>query len=285
MTGCNGQLGTDCRDVLAPLGELSCVDLPEVDIANESGVTAFLDESAPDVVVNCAAYTAVDACETEKDVCWAANAEGPGHLARWCARNDRFLVHISTDYVFPGVRALYRPYVEADETGPVSEYGRSKLAGENAVRESGCAFAILRTAWLYGAVGRNFLKTMLRLAMQDPDRELKVVHDQFGSPTWSHTLAEQIRAVIEHRAEGLFHATSEGYGSWFDLATQFLTLTEQPFRMKPCGSEEYPTPAKRPANSILENQRLKERGLNVFRDWREDLQSFVERHASGLAAK
>jgi dTDP-4-dehydrorhamnose reductase len=283
ITGCNGQLGTDCREVLAPLGELSCVDLPNVDISDEPGLKEYLDAAAPDVVVNCAAYTAVDACETEKDACWAANADGPGHLARWCSAHDRFLVHVSTDYVFPGDRALFQPYVETDEPGPVSEYGRSKLAGEIAVRESGCHFAILRTAWLYGARGKNFLKTMLRLAMQEPDRELKVVHDQFGSPTWSRTLAEQIRAVIEHRAEGLFHATSEGYGSWFDLATQFLTLMEQPFRMKPCASEDYPTPAKRPANSILENQRLKERGINVFRDWREDLQTFVDRLGSDLA--
>jgi dTDP-4-dehydrorhamnose reductase len=197
-------------------------------------------------------------------------------------RNDAYLLHVSTDYVFDGQRTLFEPYLESDGTAPVSEYGRSKRRGEEFVLESGAQAAILRTAWLYGAHGKNFLKTMLRLALQDSEREIRVVNDQFGSPTWSMSLARQMAAVAEDRLTGVFHATSEGHGSWYDLARTFLEKMEVPFRMVPCDSSEYPTPARRPKNSILENQRLKEAGINLFRDWKEELDAFVQEHAEAL---
>ena len=165
--------------------------------------------------------------------------------------------------------------MESDSTEPVSAYGKSKLAGEQAILESGADAAILRTAWLYGAHGGNFLKTMLRLAIQNPEKELKVVGDQFGSPTWSHTLARQIAEVIKVRATGVFHATSEGYCSWCELADSFLKQMNVSFKMIPCTSEEYPTPARRPKNSILENRGLDDRKINIFSDWREEMEQFV----------
>lgn len=250
------------------------LDFPEIDISDRFQCLEKLDELFPSVIVNCAAYTAVDACETDH-ACWGANAAGPKHLAEWVATNGAFLVHVSTDYVFSGDKPLFEAYVETDPTGPVSEYGRSKLAGEQAILESGAEAAILRTAWLYGANGKNFLKTMLRLTLQNPDKEFKVVNDQFGSPTWSQTLARQAVAVVEAKATGVFHATSEGYCSWFDLACAFLEEMGAPHNFIPCSSEEYPTPAKRPANSILENSQAKQLGINVFDAWRDELRAFV----------
>ena len=165
---------------------------------------------------------------------------------------------------------------------PTSYYGFSKLEGEKAVALKTDRYTILRTAWLYGAFGHNFLKTMLRFAVGDPQREIKVVHDQFGSPTWSYGLAEQIKRVIEADVSGLFHATSEGYCTWYDLAKRFLHEMEVPVALVPCTTRDYPTPTKRPANSILENRRLKDEGLNIMQDWRVDLTQFVRMHKDHL---
>ena len=272
IIGCLGQLGTDCMLVLGE--ETIGIDLPEIDITNRSQCLETLAHYQPKAIVNCAAYTAVDACESDP-ACWKVNVDGPKHLAEWAAANGAFLAHVSTDYVFDGEKPLFDAYVETDMPAPVSEYGKSKLAGEQAILESGADAAILRTAWLYGAHGKNFLKTMLRLAMQNPEKELRVVNDQFGSPTWSHTLARQIAAVVGARASGIFHATSEGHCSWYDLANRFLSLMDVPYKIVPCASEEYPTPARRPKNSILENAHAKQLGLNVFNDWKEDLTRFV----------
>ena len=298
VVGCKGQLGTDCMSVLGK--KAVGIDLPDIDITkpfqcldpnavreapllrgNDRREWQKLDAIAPAVIINCAAYTAVDACETDP-VCWKVNADGPKHLAEWAAANGAFLVHISTDYVFSGDKPLFDSLVETDPVAPVSEYGKSKLAGEQAVLESGAHAAILRTAWLYGAHGKNFLKTMLRLALQNPEREIRVVNDQFGSPTWSYTLARQIAAVVEAKATGIFHATSEGYCSWYDLAARFLQLMNVPYRMAPCTTAEYPTPARRPKNSILENGLLKRQGLNVFDNWEAELNCFVQKYRTVL---
>ncbi len=281
VVGSNGQLGSECMSVLEKNGTVQGIDFPQIDITEGSRTLEMLDQLRPEVVVNCAAYTAVDACENDPE-CWKVNADGPGYLAKWAAGNAAFLVQVSTDYVFNGEKPLFSAYVETDVPAPVSEYGKSKRTGEQAILDSGADAAILRTAWLYGANGKNFLKTMLRLALQDPDRELRVVNDQFGSPTWSHTLARQIAAVVEARATGLFHATSADYCSWHDLASGFLERMNVPFRMAPCTSAEYPTPARRPKNSILENRCLREAGLNIFGDWREELEMFVARHGESV---
>lgn len=282
VIGHKGQLGTDCMSVLG--GKVTGIDLPEMDITNRLQCLGKLDGLRPAVIINCAAYTAVDACESDP-VCWKVNADGPKYLAEWAAENRAFLVHISTDYVFSGEKPLFESYREQDIPAPVSEYGKSKFAGEQAVLGSGADAAILRTAWLYGAHGKNFLKTMLRLALQNPEREIRVVNDQFGSPTWSHTLARQIAAVVEAKAAGVFHATSEGCCSWFDLAYRFLTLMGVPHRIAPCTTAEYPTPARRPANSILENAALKQKRLNLFESWEIELAKFVAEHRAALIAE
>lgn len=281
IIGCNGQLGTDCMSVVP---QASGIDFPEIDITDRFQTLETLTRLSPAAIVNCAAYTAVDACESDP-LCWKVNADGPKHLAEWAAANDVLLVHVSTDYVFSGDKPFFEACVETDATDPVSEYGKSKLAGERAVLASGARAAILRTAWLYGSTGKNFLKTMLRLALQNPEKEIRVVNDQFGSPTWSHTLARQIAAVIQTKATGVFHATSEGHCSWFDLASRFLQLMDVPHRIAPCTTADYPTPAKRPANSILENAALKKAGINLFGDWEEELDCFVEGNREALLSE
>lgn len=281
ILGAKGQLGADCMAVMAGGPAVTGLDVPDIDIAGRRNCWRILDRHRPDTIVNCAAYTAVDACETDP-ACWKVNAEGPAHLAEWTAARGALLVHISTDYVFDGTKPLFETYTETDAPAPVSEYGRSKLAGEQAVLNSGAAAVIMRTAWLYGATGKNFLKTMLRLALQNPEREIRVVNDQFGSPTWSHTLARQIEAVIDKKATGVFHATSEGYCSWYDLAHSFLERMDIPHHIIPCTTADYPTPARRPENSILENAALKQQNLNLFDDWKTELARFVSEHKDAL---
>jgi dTDP-4-dehydrorhamnose reductase len=277
ITGSKGQLGRDCLDVFNDCTRVSGVDLPEADLSDRNQCFDALNRLQPSVIVNCAAYTAVDACETDPS-CWKANCDLPGYLAEWAEHNKAYLVHVSTDYVFAGDKPLFEAAVESDEPHPVSEYGKSKLAGEQAVFKNTDRAAILRTAWLYGGSGKNFLKTMLRLTLQNPEKEFKVVHDQYGSPTWSFKLARQIRMVLERRASGIFHASSEGYCSWYDLACEFLNQLEIEHHFVPCTSEAFPTPTKRPTNSILTNEHLNKLGINAFRDWKIELRDFVETH-------
>ena len=281
VTGAKGQLGSDCRAVFQDAAEVSGVDRPEVDLSDRFQCLEVLDRCQPDVIVNCAAYTAVDACETDSS-CWKANRDLPGHLAEWTDKNGTFLVHVSTDYVFSGDQPLFQSLEERGVPNPISEYGKSKLAGERVIAEKTHRHAILRTAWLYGANGNNFLKTMLRLTLQNPGKEFKVVNDQYGSPTWSMTLARQIQAVIGKEETGLFHATSEGYCTWYDLACAFLDEMNVPHNFVPCTSEEFKTPTKRPENSILENAHAKELGINVFKDWNDELKQFVERSGEAV---
>ena len=252
-----------------------------MDLSDRSQCMDALDRLQPEVVVNCAAYTAVDACETDL-TCWKANRDLPMYLAEWTESNDAFFVHVSTDYVFPGNKPLFQSLEESEEPAPISEYGKSKLAGEQAIAGKTDRFAILRTAWLYGAHGKNFLKTMLRLTLQNPGKEFKVVNDQYGSPTWSYTLARQIRAVVENRATGIFHASSEGYCTWYDLACAFLDELGVEHYFAPCSSDEFPTPTKRPANSILENAHAKELGINVFKEWKIELAEYVKNYGDAV---
>ena len=275
LTGGTGQLGRDCKKVLGERFQVVSPGSKNLDIADDSAVDRMMAHVSPDIVVNCAAFTKVDACETERETAWKVNVEGPGNLAKACRNVDAKIIHISTDYVFDGLRKIPDPYVETDETNPLSHYGRTKLEGEKAIHTATENYAILRTAWIYGIEGNNFLKTMLKIALKEPGKEIKVVHDQFGSPTWSFRLAEQIGKVINENGQGVYHATSEGYCTWYDLATRFLDGMKIPHSLLPCTTKEYPTPAKRPPNSILENVRLKESGLQLMKSWEEDLDKFI----------
>ncbi|MFO7937194.1 MAG: dTDP-4-dehydrorhamnose reductase [Kiritimatiellia bacterium] len=282
ITGSNGQLGEECLELFTGCEyDLYGVDLPEVDLSDKNQSRAALECIKPDLIINCAAYTAVDACENDPS-CWKANRDIPVNLSAWAADSGAFLLHVSTDYVFSGDKPLYQPWVETDLPAPVSEYGRSKLAGECAIKESIDNYAILRTAWLYSARGHNFLKTMLRLTLDNPGREIKVVNDQYGSPTWTKTLAQQIEIISRKGLQGLFHASSEGHCTWYEFACAFMEELNIAHNFVPCRTEHFPTPVKRPENSIMENRHAKKRGVNVFQDWRVELRSFVRECGASL---
>ncbi len=285
ITGSGGQLGTDCRQLLAKEHVLITPNREQLDFRRLSSIDTLLVKENPEVIINCAAYTAVDKCEQEKDLCMQINAVAPRHLAGQAEKIGARLIHISTDYVFNGLKPVPDAYTEEDVTDPLSEYGKTKLAGEEAVRSHCSNHLILRTAWLYSAHGPNFLKTMVRLSVQNPDRELKVVNDQYGSLTWSYTLARQIERLLATDIRGTVHATSNGYSTWYTVACTFLDAMEIPHRIQPCSTSEYPTPARRPHNSILANTRLNRAGCSAFVSWQEDLLSFVKTHRKKLLAE
>ena len=275
IIGCGGQLGTDCIRTLGGIHDVTGVDYPDIDIASRPSVEEAFSRTTPDVIVNCAAYTAVDKCETDREATWKINAEGPEHIAKLANSTGSRVIHISTDYVFDGKKEVPSQYSENDPVNPLSEYGRSKLAGEKAVTDHCSDYVILRTAWLYSAYGQNFLKTMLRLALSDPNRAFTIVNDQYGSLTWSRTLASQIEKLITTDFQGIAHTTSTGYSTWYEAACYFLEKMQIPHSFSPCTTEDYPTPAHRPANSILRNQVLEEQHISVFNSWQEDVDSFV----------
>ena len=288
ITGCRGQLGTVCRTVLSA-HEILALDLPELDVADPERVRAAFGSFRPEAVVNCAAWTAVDRAEAEEEAAARANRDGPAALAAECARTGAFLVHVSTDYVLSGDLPAPQAADESVEPAPRTAYGRTKLAGERAILASGCDAAILRTAWLYGAHGKNFPKTMLRLALERPDDTARVVADQTGCPTWALRLARQIAAILEappeKRPRGVCHAVALGHATWAEFAEEFLSLVGVPHRLTPCTSAEYPAPAARPANSVLDDRRLREAGLLVMDDWRAALAEFVAENRAALVAE
>jgi len=282
LIGKNGQLGSDCWEVLRRDHELVALGSRELDITQAPQVEAMVRQERPQLVLNCAAYTKVDACEQERDLAYAINVAGPRHLAASLARQGGRLLHISTDYVFDGRKPVPTPYREDDPVAPLSYYAQTKAAAEEAIRQEMDDYMIVRTAWMYGRRGHNFLKTMLRLALQEPPVPIRVVNDQFGSPTWSYRLAQQLAALIAAGGQGIYHATAEGYTTWHGLATTFFQVMGLDISVTPITTAAYPTPARRPQNSILENQRLKDQGLNLMRPWQDDLQEFVSLYREAL---
>ncbi|OQX08711.1 MAG: dTDP-4-dehydrorhamnose reductase [Desulfobulbaceae bacterium A2] len=285
LTGGRGQLGHDLRELLAERHEISAPTSAELDLADAAQLRQWTRRLRPELVLNCGAYTAVDACEGELDRCLAVNGVAPGVLAEECAGLGARLIHISTDYVFAGDRPVPRPYDEDDPVAPASAYGRSKLAGEEAVRRALDNHLIVRTAWLYGIAGKNFLKTMLRLALKPPAAGVRVVDDQYGSLTWSWRLARQLEALLKSPLTGTVHATAQGHSSWYQGAGCFLAAMGLPRDFRPCATADYPTPARRPANSILDNRRLRQAGLDLMQPWDDDVREFARRHHDTLLAE
>ena len=280
LLGANGQVGHELRRSLAPLGEvitttrdgmLDGVAGERADFDQPGSLPSLIERIAPDVVVNAAAYTAVDRAETDVDAAFRANAEAPRQLAQACAARDALLVHYSTDYVFDGRGT--RPYREDDPTAPLGVYGASKLAGERAIQESGCRHLIFRTGWVYGRHGANFMRTMLRLAAGRD--ELRVVADQLGAPTPAALIADVTARIIASSptVSGLFHLTAKGQASWhgfavaiFEHACRSGMLARAP-RVLPITTADYPTPARRPAYSRLDSTALQETFGIVLPDW------------------
>ena len=277
ITGARGQVGSDCVEVLGADGRYEILPLgrDDLDIADPGSVQRTISREKPEIIVNCGAFTNVDACEERREKAWAVNVTGVKNLAEAARERGAWLIHISSDYVFDGAKPLPQPYVEDDRPSPVSYYGVTKWEGEKAINASGARATILRTAWVYGANGSNFLKTILKLSRATDRKPLRVVNDQMGSLTWSYRVACQIEKIIEHGAIGLYHASAEGRCTWYEAAREFLAIMKVDQEVQPCLTTEFPRPASRPKNSILENRNLKRAGLNVMAHWREDLELFV----------
>lgn len=270
ITGAGGQLG---RDLVPALGahEVLAPGRDALDVTDRAAVLSLIAECSPDRVINCAAMTAVDACETEKDRAWAVNSEAVRHLADGCSEVGAHLVTVSTDYVFDGTKT--GPYAETDQPNPKSVYGRSKLAGEAA---AGPSATVVRTSWLSGLHGPNMVKTIMRL-LAGADL-LRFVDDQIGHPTFTADLAPMLARLAIDGAPGIFHVTNQGVVSWFGFAREVaLAVGADPQRVSPCATSDLqpPRPAPRPANSVLDNMALREAGYPQLRDFREPLGELV----------
>jgi dTDP-4-dehydrorhamnose reductase len=285
VTGAAGMLGHDVRRVGERAGhELILVDLPELDITDGPAVIAFYERERPEATINCAAWTDVDGAESKREAAYAVNVQGAGNLARAASAIDSPLLHISTDYVFDGRPPLdaagrSRPYVESDATGPRSVYGETKLAGERQVLTASSAHTVVRTAWLYGIDGSNFVATMLRLA---GEREaVQVVDDQIGSPTWSGHLAPAILGLLERQVSGLVHLTGTGSVSWNGFAKEIFRQAELDCRVETATSAEMARPAPRPAWSAMESERG---DVLPMPDWRDGLAGYMAARSGMMRA-
>ncbi|MFY9230978.1 MAG: dTDP-4-dehydrorhamnose reductase [Candidatus Nanopelagicales bacterium] len=277
VVGCNGQLGSALMPVLARNRSLAVlgIDYPDIDIADPHSIDLVFGGFDPDFVINCAAYTAVDDAESNEDAAMRINGLGPRYLADECRKSGTWMVHVSTDYVFDG--SATSPYAEDETPSPASAYGRTKLAGDQAVQELlPASHYLIRTAWLYGLQGSNFVKTMLRL---EKERDtVSVVTDQVGQPTYAADLATQIGLLLDrHPAPGTYHGTNSGEVSWFEFTREIFRLAgADPDRVLPTTSAEFVRPAPRPAYSVLGHDRWMQEGLPEMRPWREALQQAFE---------
>jgi len=280
LTGKNGQIGWELQRTLAPLGEVVALGRQEFDLTRPGQIRERVREIKPDIIVNAAAYTAVDKAEEEPDLAMAVNGTAPGILAEEAKRVNALLIHYSTDYVFDGTKRT--PYTEEDEPNPINVYGKTKLAGERAIQEVGVPHLIFRTSWVYGIRGKNFLLTILRLARER--KELRVVDDQIGSPTWSRMVAEATAQILARiyspfaphsspltELSGIYHLSAGGQTSWYGFAKAIINytshLTPHPLRVSPIPTNKYPTPARRPSYSVLSNAKLNDAFGIVLTDW------------------
>ncbi len=277
VTGGNGQLGTALRLASAESRHrFVFTDVEELDITSVDALEAFFEQEKVDVVVNCAAYTAVDLAEENEAQADLVNHRAVALLAEACKRHNATLIHISTDYIFSGEADV--PYTEECVPAPINAYGRTKLSGERAIVESGCRYIILRTAWLYSEFGRNFFKTMQSLTATRP--EVKVVVDQVGTPTYAGDLAAAITYIINSEQLdrcGIYHYSNEGVCSWYDFACEIARLSESNCKVTPCTTEEYPTKAQRPRYSVLDKSKFISTFGITLPEWHESLKGLFEK--------
>jgi dTDP-4-dehydrorhamnose reductase len=287
ITGAGGQAGWELQRTAPVDLDLTALHRTDLDITDQDAVMTIIRRNNPDLVINAAAYTAVDKAEEEADLAYAVNGDGAANIAKACKETGVRLLHISTDFVFDGNKA--EPYLPEDEPKPMGVYGASKLQGEKSVMAETMGTAVvLRTAWVYSIHGSNFVKTMLRL-MAEKD-ELNVVTDQIGTPTWARELAKVIWLIAEKKKmQGIYHWTDGGVASWYDFALAIqeealgLDLLKKTIRIRPIGTAEYPTPAKRPAYSVLDKTSIIEELGYKPPHWRESLQKMLrELRAEGL---
>lgn len=274
VTGGNGQLGSEWVRFLNRQ-EVEFIALPssDLDLTDHADTRRVMGNLKPDLIINCAAYTNVDRAEEEREEAFAVNSEGVKNLADYCALKKMKLVHFSTDYVFQGSQEDHKNYpkgyTETHPTSPINVYGESKLAGEQAIRDSGCEYIIMRVAWLCGKYGSNFVKTMLKLGSERD--EISVVDDQFGCPSFAYNVVENCWNLIKEDHTGMYHLCSEGKITWYDLAKEIFEQTGDHISLKRVNSSEFPTKAKRPAFSLLNTQKIANIPGVALIDWKEGL--------------
>jgi len=285
LIGKNGQVGWELRRTLAPLAEVVAVDYPEINLTDTPALRQFVAGTRPAVVVNAAAYTAVDKAETETELCRQVNAVAPGVLAGEAKKIGALMVHYSTDYVFDGAKTS--PYVETDAPNPMGAYGRSKLEGDRAVKASGADHLIFRLCWVYGARGQNFMLTMQRLARER--EKLRVVGDQFGCPTWSRMIAETTALALKQVLAGAdrsgfngeYHLAASGQTNWHEFASRIIEWMPEAERkcraVEKIATAEYPTPARRPAYSVLDCGKLRKTFGLRLPDWEASLLQVLDK--------
>lgn len=276
VVGAGGQLGSEMVAVSKSLGqETAAIDYPEIDITNSDSTAKCVKSVSPELIVNCAAYTAVDDCETNEGLAYALNRDGPTNLARAAEGCGASMVHIGTDYVFDGKKGV--PYTETDAPNPQSVYGKSKLAGEENLRDLLERHYIFRIAWLYGHQGKNFVKTIRRVAADKAagGEPLCVVADQWGTPTYTRDVCLQVFYTVANGPYGLYHCTSEGTCSWFNFAERIISSAGIHVELQPCTTADFPRPAPRPPFGVLENEKLKNLGLNRMPLWTDAFAQFL----------
>ena len=273
VTGVKGQLGHDVVNELAKRGHTPIgVDVEEMDITDASAVEKEMKKEPLDAVIHCAAYTAVDAAEDNREICMRVNAEGTRNIARVCRELDLKMVYISTDYVFDGEGE--RPWEPDDPRDPLNVYGESKYQGELAVEEYLEKYFTVRIAWVFGVNGKNFIKTMLRLA--ESQKEINVVNDQIGSPTYTYDLAVLLVDMVETEKYGRYHATNEGLCTWYEFAKEIFRQAGADVKVNPVSSDEFPAKAKRPHNSRMDKSKLVQNGFRPLPTWQDALKRYLE---------
>ncbi len=273
MTGVKGQLGLDvCKELDKRHIENQGIDKDDCDITDETAVLNYIKSYAPDIVVHCAAYTAVDRAEDEKEICFNVNVKGTEYIARVCKEIDAKMVYISTDYVFEGVGET--AYEVDDKAAPDNTYGITKYQGEEEVRKILNKYFIIRISWVFGINGNNFINTMMKLG--ESRNELNIVADQIGSPTFTYDAASLICDMIATDKYGIYHATNEGYCSWADFAEYIFSVTGQKVLVHHIKSEEYPTKASRPKNSRLSKASLDKAGFKRLPDWKNAVKRYID---------
>lgn len=273
VTGVKGQLGYDVVNELEKRGiEAVGVDIEEMDITDAASVSRVIQQEAPDAVIHCAAYTAVDAAEENEALCRRVNAEGTRNIAQMCKTLDIKMIYISTDYVFGGQGE--RPWEPEDERDPQSVYGQTKYEGELAVQELLDKYFIVRIAWVFGVNGKNFIKTMLKLS--ENHDTITVVNDQFGSPTYTYDLARLLVDMVQTEKYGIYHATNEGICSWYEFACAIFKEAGIAVTVKPVSSAEYGAKANRPANSRMSKEKLTENGFERLPTWQDALKRYLD---------
>jgi dTDP-4-dehydrorhamnose reductase len=282
ILGSSGMLGSECKAVFLGSHQVFAPERNEMDIVRWDGVIGKLQKLRPDVIVNCAGISDLGCLDPEDLSVRKTNVEGPRNLAQGAARFSCKLLHVSSDLVFDGQKPIPQPYFEDDAPNPLTPFGRSKMDSEIAVKDNAPDYIIVRTGWLYGTKGNHFIKNIIREAIQRKRSVLEIPADYYGSPTWAHRLALQIKRLIDKQMTGTYHATAEGSCSLLEFATHVVDTLSLPIKPKPAPAGPWMGTDNRPLNNVLENRRLKTQGLNIMVNWKEDLNGFLENHCEEL---